>query len=53
MSKQGGEKNASSQLVGSNVTGSTIREENLEDFNPEWCQKLLNDPSYDQASPYT
>ena len=28
-------------------------EEMLEDFGPEWCQKLLNDPSYEQSRPRT
>jgi acyl-coenzyme A thioesterase PaaI-like protein len=31
----------------------TTREENMEDFSSEWCQKLLNDPAYQHATPST
>ncbi|KAK3722461.1 hypothetical protein LTR37_002453 [Vermiconidia calcicola] len=26
-----------------------MRKESLDDFSPEWCQKLLNNPSYEQT----
>ena len=29
------------------------RQESSEDFSPEWCQKLLNDPTYKQTGPST
>lgn len=37
----------------SSAPGRTAREESVDDFSPEWCQKLLNDPLYQHSSPVT
>lgn len=34
-------------------TKDSISEEILGDFSPQWCQKLLNDASYEQSRPWT
>ena len=34
-------------------TNRKLREESIEDFSPDWCQKLLNDPLYEHVRPNT
>lgn len=51
MSKRDEEQNATpSASPARGEERNTIREESLEDFSPEWCQNLLNDPSYEQVN---
>ena len=37
----------------SDSTKKTAREESIKDFSPDWCQKLLNDGSYQHIPPST
>jgi acyl-coenzyme A thioesterase THEM4 len=47
----------SSEIIDSRVDNSerqsTLQEEALSDFSPEWCQNLLNDPTYQQLGAST
>lgn len=51
MSQNDGEDDATSIgfLVGSS-SGTATDQESVDDFSPEWCQKLLNDSSYEHAN---
>ena len=54
MSKLDVQQNATSSPSSSpKCTDRTAREETVDDFSPDWCQKLLNDPSYRHTTPRT
>ena len=50
MSKLDGKENEILQTSSEHGEIRTTREESMEDFSPEWCQELLNDPTYKPVS---